>query len=588
MALGNDVTLKVGFDIDKFSSELQKTNGILTSWGNSVTKIFATLGVAAWAKKTIGDVIEVTSQFQKFEAILTNTLGSNSQAKKALDEISDFAVRTPFEVAEITAAYVRWANMGLNPTIDRMNKLGDVASSLGAGFEQTAEAFKDLMVGQTKRIEEVGISATQMNGKIQLSFKGVNLEIEKNAEGVQKALDVFSQLNGVLGTSESISKTLGGQISNLSDAYTRLVKAVGDDTSSIIGNVVRTITEEFTLATLTLQKDWDEFMKSPKSPNQFTATTADLINAYNLWKKEVKNPADDAHNKLLKVRAQELINQYEGISNAIAQVSKLTNNPKDTWFGGMVTSGELLDELNSRLVGSNQAVAAGLAREAEAAQKAAAAYAELFHSKAGPSMGLKNGGGNLNLNVNSDLGSLPIEGLVNRPADMDKYIEENQKRIDAQKRQVEEMRQVQISVGAIVGDLLNTVIDAFAQSMKGTISFGAALLKGLAAFMKQFGQALVELGSAKLAADAIATNPWAAIAIGAALQLAAAAMTANMGAGMSSAMANGSSGGGGGRSYGVNSMQQEQRIVMVGEVKGKDIVFVYDSAKRDNYYQKGG
>ena len=52
-------------------------------------------------------------------------------------------------------------------------------ASLGAGFEQTAEAFKDLAVGQTKRIEEIGISAQQANGKIQLSFKGVNIEVEK-------------------------------------------------------------------------------------------------------------------------------------------------------------------------------------------------------------------------------------------------------------------------------------------------------------------------------------------------------------------------------------------------------------------------
>lgn len=209
-----------------FESAISNTNKVLTSFG---------VGIGAAAIANIaGQVIEVTAQFEKFGAVLANTLGSSSAAQTALDEIKQFAVEQPFEVAEITAAYVRWANLGLTPTIAKMAKLGDVASSLGAGFEQTAEAFKDLMVGQTKRIEEIGISAQQSNGKIQLSFKGVNLEIEKTAEGVDKALNFFSQLKGVQGTSAAIAETLGGKISNLSDAYTNLLGTVGGANSGVL------------------------------------------------------------------------------------------------------------------------------------------------------------------------------------------------------------------------------------------------------------------------------------------------------------------------------------------------------------------
>jgi hypothetical protein len=241
----SNLTVKIGADIDGLRRELTKANAHLNSFGKGINSVTSQLkGLAAgFGLMEVGrQVIEVTSQFQKFEAILTNTLGSNSQAQKALREIRDFALTTPFEVSEVTAAYVRWANQGLSPTIDRMKKLGDVASSLGAGFEQTAEAFKDLMVGQTKRIEEVGISAQQANGKIQLSFKGVNIEIEKNAEGVQKALDVYSQLNGVLGTSDAVSQTLGGRISNLKDAWDGLMLSIGNSTSGPLFSVISALT----------------------------------------------------------------------------------------------------------------------------------------------------------------------------------------------------------------------------------------------------------------------------------------------------------------------------------------------------------
>ncbi len=202
--------------------------------GSVLATSFAAISFASIAK----DIIDITAEFQKFEAVLTNTLGSSSAAQRALDSIRQFAQVTPFEVKEITAAYVRWANQGLNPTIDKMTKLGDVASSLGAGFEQTAEAFKDLLVGQTKRIEEIGISAQQSNGKIQLSFKGVNLEIEKSVAGVEEALNVFSQLEGVQGTSAIVAETLGGKISNLSDAWSNLLLTIGSGNSNTLKDAV--------------------------------------------------------------------------------------------------------------------------------------------------------------------------------------------------------------------------------------------------------------------------------------------------------------------------------------------------------------
>jgi hypothetical protein len=252
----NDLTLKVGFDIDKFTSELQKTTGALNKWGAGITSQFTKIGAgiaAAFSVQAIAgftkEVIKVTSEFEKFEAILTNTLGSNGAAKNSLYEITQLAAKTPFQIDEITAAYVRWSNMGLSPTMKNMNQIGDVASALGAGFEQTAEAFKDLMVGQTKRIEEVGISATQANGKIQLSFKGVNLEIEKTASGVQKALEVFSSLGGVQGTSAVIAETLGGKISNLEDKWTIFLKTLGEGNNGALGGAVSLLDKALAIAT---------------------------------------------------------------------------------------------------------------------------------------------------------------------------------------------------------------------------------------------------------------------------------------------------------------------------------------------------
>jgi hypothetical protein len=236
--MANTVLAKMAVEISantaRFNAGLEKASAQAKKFENQLKTVGAAI-LGAIAFKEIGQqIISVTTQFEKFAAVLQNALGSRSAAQQALNNIKKFASETPFEVSEITAAYVRWTNQGLSPTIDKMRMLGDVASSLGAGFEQTAEAFKDLAVGQTKRIEEIGISAQQANGKIQLSFKGVNLEIEKNAKGVDAALNLYAKLPGVLGTSSAIAATMGGKISNLKDNLSILAATIGNNSSGLI------------------------------------------------------------------------------------------------------------------------------------------------------------------------------------------------------------------------------------------------------------------------------------------------------------------------------------------------------------------
>lgn len=228
------LAVEIAANTASFASGLEKASAQARKFEKQIKTVGAAV-LGAIAFKEIGqEIISVTTQFEKFAAVLQNALGSRSAAQQALNNIKKFASETPFEVAEITAAYVKWTNQGLSPSIEKMRMLGDVASSLGAGFEQTAEAFKDLAVGQTKRIEEIGIAAQQANGKIQLSFKGVTLEIEKNAQGVDLALATYSKLPGVLGTAAAIAATMGGKISNLKDNLSILAATIGDRSSGLI------------------------------------------------------------------------------------------------------------------------------------------------------------------------------------------------------------------------------------------------------------------------------------------------------------------------------------------------------------------
>lgn len=217
-----------GKSANSFASTLGKLTPILAG-------VFAVDRIIAFGQS----IIDTTAKFQKFEAILTNTLGSNSAAKEALKFIQDFAATTPFQVDEITEAFIKLANRGVVATKSQMTSIGDIAASLGKDFGQVVEAIAD--VNNTERWNEIGIKATTAGNKVSLSFKGTTIEVDKTVAGVTGAIEKLGKLNGVAGTTSSISGTLAGQISNLEDTITDLKNTIGQALAPAISFVVNGI-----------------------------------------------------------------------------------------------------------------------------------------------------------------------------------------------------------------------------------------------------------------------------------------------------------------------------------------------------------
>ena len=313
------LAVEIAANVAGFNKALDNASTQTKKFGADIEKVAAG-ALAAFAITDIGKaIVQTTAEFQKFEAVLTNGLGSRSAAIVALNNITKFAATTPFEVEELTRVFIKWTNTGLNPSIEKLSKLGDVASSLGAGFEQTAEAFKDLAVGQTRRIEEIGITAQQANGKIQLSFKGVNLEIEKSAKGVDQALNVFSKLPGVFGASEAVSKTLTGQISNFKDNLNILAKSIGDRSSGLISGFLSFANDALGGLNEALNKNSELLrnqqveinilVRSITDANTSEAARANLIGELNR-----KYPEFLANLDKEKVTNEELVNRLEDVN----------------------------------------------------------------------------------------------------------------------------------------------------------------------------------------------------------------------------------------------------------------------------------
>lgn len=230
-----DVNFMAGMKAAQDAAETtkQKVNGVSGAM-DTLKGVVAGFSIAYVGN----EIVDTLAKFEKFEAVLTNTLGSNSAAKKALSDITDFAAKTPFEVDELTDSFVRLANQGFTPTMSEMTKLGDVASSKGKDMTQLAEALIDAQVGEFERLKEFGVRAKKSGDQVSFTFKGQTKTVKMTDDAIKDYILSLGDLQGVSGSMASISATTGGQISNLSDTFTQMYLVIGEKLKPQISAVI--------------------------------------------------------------------------------------------------------------------------------------------------------------------------------------------------------------------------------------------------------------------------------------------------------------------------------------------------------------
>ncbi len=223
--------------MDKVSSRIGQTKGAMSALGK-LLPVIGFAAIAAGVKSLITNIINVRKEFEKYEAVLTNTLGSNKAARKEMQMLQKFAAETPFALTELTGAFVKLTNYGLKPSKDEMRKYGDVAASVGKGFDQFAEAMADAVTGEFERLKEFGIKAKKEGDKITFTFKEQSTVIDNNATSIKNYISGLGDLQGVSGSMAAIAATLGGKISNMGDAWAGLMNTMGSGTSGIMVTVI--------------------------------------------------------------------------------------------------------------------------------------------------------------------------------------------------------------------------------------------------------------------------------------------------------------------------------------------------------------
>jgi len=104
----DELIIEVGAEVSGLKADFAKVKAELNGMGKNVKK-----GADSWGTLQKGiaaamvlapvvafgrSVIATIGKFQRLEAVLTNTLGSSSEAQKSMQMITDFASKNPLQL----------------------------------------------------------------------------------------------------------------------------------------------------------------------------------------------------------------------------------------------------------------------------------------------------------------------------------------------------------------------------------------------------------------------------------------------------------------------------------------------------------
>lgn len=224
-------------------NELQGLDAAVENTGGNFENLGATAqavgGLIAGAlaidgiKTLADDLIEVRGQFQGFENLLKNSLGEAGGAA-IFSEIKTFAKETPFEVDQLTESFIKLQGSGFNPTIEKMEAIGDIAAAKMKSVDQFSEAIIDAQTGEFERLKEFGIRASKSGEDVTFTYNGISKTMKFSQRATEDYLLSLGKLPGIYGSMDAMANTFIGKQSNVDDMLTQFKDRLGKDLEPVL------------------------------------------------------------------------------------------------------------------------------------------------------------------------------------------------------------------------------------------------------------------------------------------------------------------------------------------------------------------
>lgn len=209
-------------NLDRMTAAGERTESMAHSLGNTVKGLAAVLGLTAVAKQ----FLETNTEFQRLNTSLVTFTHSQDRANAVFGDLQQFAATTPFQLREVTQAWITMKARGMDPSMGSMRSIGDMASALGVTFEEMIGGIASASAGNTETLRRLGFGVSAVGDKVRITYDGMSQTVNRTSYDIEQAITKVSNAKFQGGMERQIN-TLGGALSNLKDQIDNTFFAMG-------------------------------------------------------------------------------------------------------------------------------------------------------------------------------------------------------------------------------------------------------------------------------------------------------------------------------------------------------------------------
>lgn len=248
----------------KAQAQLNRVNALGTSHYSAHSRLLGELGTLAAGYFSIRGVssfvaalVEVTGQYEAQRAALRAILQDEAGTDKLLAQFQELALVSPYTFQSLTGYAKQLAAFGvpLDEIYDTTKRLADVSSGVGVDLSRIILAYGQVrsaafLRGQELRqFTEAGIPLLEMLAEQFAKIEGKAVSVgevfdkisarQVPFEMVAQAFKTMTDEGGKFyNMQEVLAETVQGKVSNLKDAYEKMLYTIGENQSGIIKGTV--------------------------------------------------------------------------------------------------------------------------------------------------------------------------------------------------------------------------------------------------------------------------------------------------------------------------------------------------------------
>lgn len=224
-------------------------------------------GSFRWGQQFIADMIRVKGEFDQLRVAIDSFTGSAEKGAKVFGQLTRLAVKSPFELRDITNSAKQLLAYGTaaDDVADSIKMLSDVSAGSGQSIKDIAYLYgtsltqgrlyaRDLFQFANRGIpiyselaKVMGISTKELMEQVKIGKVGFP-QLQAAMEGMTAAGGKY------FGLSDKIAATTFGKISNLKDRWSIALNEMGNATDGMVSTSVEGIT--------VLIENWEQVVKA--------------------------------------------------------------------------------------------------------------------------------------------------------------------------------------------------------------------------------------------------------------------------------------------------------------------------------------